>query len=169
MSSKKISIAVIATLVIAFALVGCSQKAEAPVATEEKKVEEKKEEKPVEVPKEVEYQYYTAEKLKAAIENKDAMYILDIQKEEDYDAHHIVGTVPTYAFPADTDELRTKIDVVLEDLKAIKDPIVIVCPGGGKGAKNTHAYLLEKGIPAEQMFILENGQKGWPYEELLEK
>lgn len=166
MINKKISFIAIAVLLIALALAACSQKAEAPATTE--KPAEKTEEKPA-ATADVKYQYYTAEQLKTAIENKDAMYILDIQPKDAYNEHHIVGAIPTYAFPADTDELRENFNSVIEDLKAIKDPIIIVCPGGGKGAQNTHAYLLEKGIPAEQMFILEKGQKGWPYEDLLEK
>ncbi len=116
-----------------------------------------------------EYQYYTADQLKTAIEKKDPMYILDIQVKEDYDAHHILGTIPTYAYPADTDELKSKIDVAFDKINATKDPIVVVCPGGGGGAKNTINYLIEKGYDADRLFILEKGQKGWPHDELLEK
>lgn len=117
-----------------------------------------------------EYQYYTADQLKTAIENKDAIYLLDIQVEDDYAAHHIVGTIPTYAYPADTAELTAKIDVALDEITKTNDPIIVVCPGGGGGAKKTIDYLTsEKNIDASRLFILENGQKGWPYDELLEK
>ena len=116
------------------------------------------------------YQYYTADKLKTAIENKDPMYLLDIQVEKEYKAHHIVNTIPTYAYPADTAKLKAKIDVALDKINATKDPIIVVCPGGGSGAKNTVGYLIdEKGIDANRLFILEKGQKGWTYDNLLEK
>lgn len=131
-------------------LVGCSSK---PTAS----VEEK------------EYQYYTAEQTKEAIESNKDMILLDIQVEEEYNAHHIVGTIPTYAYPAKTAEEKAKLDVALPELNASEDPIIVVCPGGGGGAKNSINYLIEKGIDADRLFILENGQKGWTYTELLEK
>jgi len=117
-----------------------------------------------------EYQYYTADELKAAIENKDDIYILDIQVEDDYNAHHIVGTIPTYAYPADTAELTSKLDVALPEITKTNNPIIVVCPSGGGGAKNTINYLTaEKNIDASRLFILEKGQKGWPHNDLLEK
>lgn len=116
------------------------------------------------------YQYYTADELKAAIENKVDIYLLDIQPTDDYKAHHIVGTIPTYAYPADTDKLTAKIDVALDEITKTNYPIIVVCPGGGSGAKNTINYLTsKKNIDPSRLFILENGQKGWPHDDLLEK
>ncbi|MEG1254614.1 rhodanese-like domain-containing protein [Clostridium sp.] len=151
---KKFSLLLILCVVISTLLIGCSKPKD---SSGDKGAE-------------VEYQYYTADQLKTAIENKDPMYLLDIQVKEDYDAHHIVGTIPTYAYPADTAELKSKIDVSLNEINATKDPIIVVCPGGGGGAKNTIEYLVnEKGVDASRLFILEKGQKGWPHDDLLEK
>lgn len=119
--------------------------------------------------RDVKWQYYTAEQLKTAIEGQTPMHLIDIQPEEDYKAHHIVGTVPYYAYPVDTDELRSKLDAAVEEVSKDSDPIIIVCPGGGSGAKRTYAYMMDAGVAAERIYILEKGQKGWPYDDLLEK
>lgn len=117
----------------------------------------------------VSYQYYTAEETKSKIENKEDMYILDIQVEDEFEKHHLEGAIPTYAYPVESDEDRAKLDSVLDDLKAGSEPILVVCPGGGGGATRTVDYLTEKGIDADRMFILEKGQGGWSYDELLAK
>lgn len=117
----------------------------------------------------VEFNYRTAEEVKGNIENNDDIILLDIQPEEGWNEHHIKGAMATHAFPVETDEDKAKLDAVMSDLEASENPIVIVCPRGGKGAERTYAYLLEKGIKEERLFILEKGQEGWPYDELLEK
>lgn len=119
--------------------------------------------------RDIKWQYYTAEELKTAIEEKQPMHLIDIQPEEDYNAHHIIGTVPYYAYPVDTDELRAKLDAAVSEVSKDSDLIVIVCPGGGSGAKRTYAYFLDAGIAEDRIYILEKGQKGWPYDDLLEK
>ena len=115
------------------------------------------------------YKYYKAELLKNSIENQDDKLIVDIQVEEEFDNHHIKGAIATYSYPVKTDEDKAKLDKIFEDLNNSKDDIVIICPRGQGGAKRTYDYLKEKGIVESRLFILENGQEGWPYEELLEK
>jgi len=44
---------------------------------------------------------------------------------------------------------------------------VIVCPAGGGGARNTYDFLKSQGVPESRMRILEKGQKGWPYAEMV--
>lgn len=114
------------------------------------------------------FNYYTADQTKAAIESKEDMILLDIQVEDEWNKHHIQGAIPTNAYPVETDEDKAKLDAVLDQLEGDK-PIVIVCPGGKGGAQRTVAHLESKGIVPERLFILENGQGGWPYEDLLEK
>ena len=116
-----------------------------------------------------EFNYYTADELKKAIEDKKDITLVDIQVKDEYDKHHIKGTIPTYAYPAKTDEEKAKIDVVLDKVQANDNPVVVVCPGGGNGAKNTVKYLESKGVKSDRLFILEKGQKGWPHKDLLEK
>ena len=137
-------------LMTSLVLVGCSKGEEA--ANEGKK-----------------YNYYTADQLKEAIEKKENITLLDIQVEKDYNKHHIKGVIPTYAYPVETKEEKAKLDKVLPQLEKNENPIIVVCPGGGGGAKKTIDHLESKGIKADRLFILENGQKGWPHDELLEK
>ena len=96
------------------------------------------------------------------------MILLDIQVEEEWEAHHIKGAIPTHAYPVKTDEEKAKLDVVIDDLQG-DQPIIVICPGGGGAATRTIEYLETKGIAPERLFILENGQSKWPYEDLLEK
>lgn len=158
--------------------VGCSSNEEgsssestsAESNSAEEKAEEKTEEKPEEKEEaEASYQYYTADETKAKIENKEDMYILDIQVEDEFNAHHIEGAVATYAYPVKSDEDKAKLDAVLPELEAGTEPILVVCPGGAGGATRTIDYLTEKGVAADRLFILENGQSKWPHDELLAK
>lgn len=115
------------------------------------------------------YKYITAAELKSDIENKKDMTLLDIQPKEAFDKAHIKGAIATYAYPGDTADDTAKLDNFINEQKDLKTPIIIICPGGGQGAKNTWDYLVKKGIDVSRLLILENGQKGWPYSELLEK
>ncbi len=116
---------------------------------------------------ESDYQYYTAEQTKSAIENNDDIILLDIQVEEEWNAHHIKGAIPTYAYPVKTDEEKGKLDKVLPQLEG-EAPIIVICPGGAGGATRTIDYLKTKDIEGDRLFILENGQSKWSYDELLE-
>lgn len=115
------------------------------------------------------FKYLKAEELKRYIETKKPIQMLDIQVEDEFKKHHIKGVIPTHAYPVKTAEEKAKIDKVLPTLTASNEPIAIVCPAGGGGAERTYAYLLEKGLDENRLFILESGQKGWKFEELLEK
>lgn len=114
------------------------------------------------------YQYYTADQTKAAIENKEDILLLDIQVEDEWNAHHIEGAVPTYAYPVKTPEDEAKLAAILPDLSG-EQPIIVICPGGAGGATRSIDYLTAQGVAPERLFILENGQSKWPYEELLAK
>ena len=143
------SIGLMFALVFVLILTGCSQKEDSVAETD--------------------YKYITAAELKTDIEDKKDMVLLDIQPKDAYDKAHINGAIATYAYPGDTAEDKAKLDNFINEQKDNKLPIVIICPGGGQGAKNTWDYLTEKGIDESRLLILENGQKGWPYDELLEK
>ena len=158
---KILAMAMAMTLSMALVFTGCSSDKKEDTAkkpqTEQKASEENK------------YQYYTADQVKDIVENNKPAIILDVQVKEDYDKHHIKGAIPTYAYPAKTAEDTAKLDASLDKLKASNDPIVVVCPGGAGGATRSIDYLKTKGIDENRLFILEKGQKEWPYDNLLEK
>lgn len=119
--------------------------------------------------REAEYNYIAPGDLKTKLETGVPMTVVDIQVKEEFEKHHITGVVPTYAYPVKVPADRAQLEPVLEQVAGNSDPVVIVCPRGGGGAKRTYDYFAEKGISTDRLFILEKGQAGWPYEELLEK
>lgn len=162
--NKKISVIIAGVLLSSMLLAACNTSNDKSTAnnTGGKQVETKKEETK-------EFKYYTAEELKKSIEEEKSLNLLDIQVKEEYDKHHIKGVMATYAYPVKSDEDKAKFDDALKQLKDSEDDIVIICPGGKGGAERTYNYLLEKDIKEERLYILKDGQGGWPYEELLEK
>jgi rhodanese-related sulfurtransferase len=105
--------------------------------------------------------------LKKRLESADKPLLLDIQPEADYARHHLPGAVATHAYPAKSDEERARLKPILGQILAGKDDVVIVCPAGGGGARNTYDFLKSQGVPESRLRILEKGQKGWPYPELV--
>ncbi len=170
---KKQSVVLISlTLGLTLALTGCGTSSTRHAGSESKPaaVSDSANQASKPAPKVItEFKYYKADQLKQAIESKAPIQIVDIQVENEYKAHHIKRVIPTYAFPVKTDEDKAKLAKVLPQLQSSKDPIVIICPRGASGAKNTYQYLYDQGIDESRLFILEKGQAGWPYGELLEK
>ena len=121
------------------------------------------------VVKEKPYNYYTQEDLKGAMNSEESFMLVDIQVEDEYSVHHIQGAIETNAFPVKTEEEQAKLETLVADITNTNEPVVIVCPRGGGGAQRTVQYFEGQGIPSAQLYILEKGQEGWPYEELLEK
>ncbi|MEF9952262.1 MAG: rhodanese-like domain-containing protein [Clostridium sp.] len=153
---KLIAMGIATILATSFLFVGCTAKEEKPASTTAKKEEKT-------------YQYYKAEEVKDIVEKNKSAIILDVQVKEDFDKHHIKGAIATYAYPTKTAEDTAKLDAVIPKIKDSKDPVVVVCPGGKGGATRAIDYLVGKGIDKSRFFILEKGQGGWPYENLLEK
>lgn len=115
-----------------------------------------------------EYTFISAAEMQSRLSSGEPVTIIDIQIEEEFAHKHIKGALPTYAYPVKGDADRAKLDPSIVKLKANSDSVVIVCPRGGGGAKRTFDYLVQQGISAERLLILEKGQSGWPYEELTE-
>lgn len=105
--------------------------------------------------------------LKKRLESGDKPMLLDIQVEADFAKHHLPGAVPTYAYPAKSDDERARLKPAISQILAGKDDVVIVCPAGGGGARNTYEFLKSQGVPESRLRILEKGQKGWPYAEMV--
>ncbi|NIQ98314.1 MAG: rhodanese-like domain-containing protein [Desulfuromonadales bacterium] len=114
------------------------------------------------------YNYLSAGSVKEKIEAGERMILVDIQVEEEYAARHLPGAVATHAYPVKSDVDRQKLAAVLPMIRASAEPVVIVCPRGGGGAKRTYDYLKGQGVAEARLNILEKGQKGWPYAKMTE-
>ena len=115
------------------------------------------------------YQYMDAQTVKQKLESHAPLSLVDIQVEEEYAQHRIVGALPSYAYPVKSEADRAKLAALSPHLMTSEDPVVVVCPRGGGGAERAYDYLLSQGIDATRLYILEQGQQGWPYPELLVK
>lgn len=111
-------------------------------------------------------QFVEPAQFKQWLESGKKMQIVDIQVPAEFQKHHFQGALETNAYPMKSAEEKQRLDAVLPKLSTGKEDIVVVCPRGGGGAKNTASYLMEKGIPAERIYILADGMQGWPYKEL---
>ncbi len=107
------------------------------------------------------YNYISATDLETRLTAKLPTNIVDIQVEEEFSQHHIKGATPTHAYPVKSATDLAKFDATIKQLKANTDPVVIVCPRGAGGAKRTYVYLIQQGVSAERLLILEKGQSGW--------
>ncbi|MBK8321455.1 MAG: rhodanese-like domain-containing protein [Betaproteobacteria bacterium] len=115
------------------------------------------------------YRYIAPDSLKQRLQAGDKPLLIDIQVEKEFSQHHLPGALPTYAYPAKSEAEREKLKPAVSRILASKEDVVIVCPGGGSGAKNTVDYLKSQGVPEKRLLILEKGQKGWPYADLVQK
>jgi len=113
--------------------------------------------------------YIEPQELKELLDKKKPVILVDIQPAADFEKQHLPGSIETNAFPAKTDEEKARLDKALAVIKTSKDPVVVVCPRGKSGAKNSYNYLESKGISEDRMQILEGGIHEWPYKELFVK
>lgn len=110
--------------------------------------------------------YIEPQELKELLDKKTPVILVDIQPAADFEKQHLPGSIETNAFPAKTDEEKTRLDKVLARIKSSKDLVVVVCPRGKSGAKNSYNYLESKGVSEDRMQILEGGIAEWPFKEL---
>lgn len=110
--------------------------------------------------------YIEPQELKVLLDKKQPVILVDIQLAADFEKQHFPGSIETNAFPAAKDEEKARLDKVLTMIKASKDQVIVICPRGKSGAKNSYNYLESKGVSEERMQILEDGIAGWPYKEL---
>ena len=113
--------------------------------------------------------YIEPQELKELLDKKKPVILVDIQPAADFEKQHLPGSIETNAFPAKTDEEKARLDKALAVIKTSKDPVVVVCPRGKSGAKNSYNYLESKGISEDRMQILEGGIHEWPFQELFVK
>ena len=113
------------------------------------------------------FNYLEASKMKEWIDTGKPLIIVDIQVKEEFDAHHLQGSIETKAFPVKTDEQRSMIDPAVQAYKEKGHDVVVVCPRGGGGAKRCYSYLKSQGVPEDKLTILKGGIAKWPYKEML--
>lgn len=113
--------------------------------------------------------YIEPQELKELLDKKQPVILVDIQPAADFEKQHIVGSIETNAFPGKTDDEKKRLDKTLPIIKASKDPVVVVCPRGKSGAKNSYDYLMKQGVAEDRLQILDGGIAEWPYKELFVK
>ena len=110
------------------------------------------------------YQYIDAKDLNDRLEaGSSSMMIIDICPVEQFAKGHIKGSLETNAYPVKTEEEKARLAKLLPDIKASTDDIIIICPRGGGGAKNTVDFYKANDIDEKRLLILEKGMDKWPY------
>jgi len=112
------------------------------------------------------YNYVTPEEFKKWLETGKKVIIVDIQPHDDFVKHHFKGAIETNAYPADTDDLKKRLDKALSVINQSNAPVVIICPRGRKGAERSYDYLKSKGVDEKRLLILKGGVADFPYKEL---
>jgi rhodanese-related sulfurtransferase len=112
------------------------------------------------------YNYVDQDQFRQWLEKGKDMSLVDIQVPVEFRQHHFKDSLETNAYPVKTADDKQKLDRIVPMLSSTKTEVVVVCPRGGGGAKNTYDYLKEKGIDEKRIFILKEGMQGWPYKEL---
>jgi rhodanese-related sulfurtransferase len=113
--------------------------------------------------------YIDADELKQIILQNREVVIVDIQPTGEFSQHFLKGSIETNAFPAKSADEKQRLDKALPAISSSSAPVVIICPRGKSGAKNSYEYLISKGIPENRLLILDGGIAEWPYKELLQK
>lgn len=114
------------------------------------------------------YNYVKTEEFKSWLVKGKKMAIVDIQPAPDFAKGHFRGAIETDSYPLKSAEERQRLDKILPRLTASAEPVVVVCPRGGGGAKAAYDYLKGQGIDEKRLRILEGGMQGWPHKGLVE-
>lgn len=113
--------------------------------------------------------YITPANLKKILDAKQEVIMVDIQPAADFAKQHLPGSIETNAFPAKSDEEKGRLDKALPAINGSKAPVIVLCPRGKSGAKNSYDYLQSKGVVENRLQILEGGIADWPYGEMFVK
>jgi rhodanese-related sulfurtransferase len=112
--------------------------------------------------------YISPDELKLMIQQQKDVIIVDIQPANEFEQHYLKGAIETNAFPAKSPDEKQRLDKTLPAINSSTAPVVIICPRGGSGAKNSYEYLQVRGVPENRLLILDGGIAEWPYKELLQ-
>ena len=112
--------------------------------------------------------YISPDELKLMIQQQKDVVLVDIQPANEFEQHYLKGAIETNAFPAKRPDEKQRLDKTLPAISASSAPVVIICPRGGSGAKNSYEYFQTQGVPENRLLILKGGIAGWPHQELLQ-
>jgi rhodanese-related sulfurtransferase len=112
------------------------------------------------------YQYISADDLKARLQAADNMVLVDICPADEFAQGHIAGSIETNAYPTETEGERARLERAMPAIAASEADVVIVCPGGGGGAKRTVDYYKSRGVAEKRLVILEKGLRKYPHEKV---
>ena len=101
------------------------------------------------------------------LKEKKQVYMVDIQKKNDYLRHHFYGALPTNAYPVRSGQDRARLATVVDEIQKTDDPVVIVGPRGSHASKRAYFFLLRQGIAPRRLAVLKKGIRGWPKPEVL--
>ena len=113
--------------------------------------------------------YITPANLKKMLDAKQEVIMVDIQPAADFAKQHLPGSIETNAFPAKSDEEKGRLNKALPVINGSKAQVIVLCPRGKSGAKNSYDYLQSKGVVENRLQILEGGIADWPYGEMFVK
>lgn len=110
------------------------------------------------------YNYISAEDVQKRLQSGPTMILVDICTVEQFSKGHLPGAIETNAYPVKTEQEKAALAKLLPTLQASGADVVIVCPRGGGGAKNTYDYYKSQGVAENRLLILEKGMENWPFE-----
>ena len=135
---------------------------------------EKPAEKQAEAPKQevaTEPHYITKEDLKTDLaDGKTDFVVLDVRKAADYTDKHFKGAISADVDSAingnDTAPAIANVKAALKqatgsETGSADKKYLLVCYSGKRYAEATTGFMKDMGIPADNIYILEGGQKGW--------
>ena len=117
------------------------------------------------VEKKPQYNYMEAVQSAEAIRSGAKVIFVDIQEKDDFEEEHLKGAIATYSYPVQTNEEKERLLKSLDNI-AEDDVVVVVCPKGGGGAERAYDLFVQNGIEKSRLYILTDGQYGWPRDEI---
>ena len=110
------------------------------------------------------YNYISADDVQKRLNSGPAMILVDICTVEQFSKGHVASSIETNAYPVKTEPEKARLAKVLPTIQASAEDVVIVCPRGGGGAKNTVDFYKSQGVAEERLLILDKGMDNWPYD-----
>ncbi len=111
--------------------------------------------------------YINSDRFVKYLEEKKPVYMVDIQKRNDYLLHHFYGALATDAYPVKSGEDKDRLKKIIAEVRKTSQPVIIIGPRGSYASKRAYMVLAQQGIDPKRLAILEKGIRGWPAPEWL--